>query len=138
MVGISAEIAKYLKRKTKNSKPHDQSADTVRLPKYPVDQGCQIVGDYTFFEITDQDKLHPADRVCSHERLVARYIGQKFPTPDNRAGNKLGKKSHKAGEFQQGSVRLDLFPINVNGVAEGLKGKKSLSPPAGLVWVWEF
>ena len=48
-------------------------------------------------------------------------LGQELPRPDNRSGDELGEESDEQRHLEEALSRLQVTPVDVDRVAEGLE-----------------
>ncbi len=123
-VGISAEIKIDLQRIGDNSNPccQDRKASDLHSLHRGVNH-AEIVGEQHLFRQPFDEKLRPQSeaRQCDAALLELRFD---IRITDNRPGNELREHGDIQAEADEVFLYLDLAPIDVEDIGEGLKGIK--------------
>jgi len=87
-----------------------------------IAEDAAIVGDHGLFEPAPNKQLNPADGITRVERPSFSQLRQKRRCLFDGASDQLWEEADKCGKCDEVSCRFELPPVDVDGVAEGLKG----------------
>lgn len=123
-IGIAAEIGIDLQRVTEDAEDGFHTGVIGRAVEDTVDViDSNVIGQDFFTEPVD-DPEHRHSKLFFAQVIGLVDLVEKLIGLHNGAGHQVRKKADKEPVIENGSHGLDLFPVDIHGIGDGLEGKK--------------
>ena len=120
-IRIPAEIAVYLETEHHRGQYKIQPAVASSGIEHRVHSYGHPVGYDDLFEKSPEHYPYSADSTLKIKPMLLVKLGQKVFASLDGAGHKLWEKHYKEHEYAKMPLRLNVSPVNVNGIGCGLK-----------------
>ena len=124
-VAIPAEVSIDLEGKVHSSKNQRRAAVLVMVVKHVIHKNGASVGNDDFFEKAPQDQLQPTGGEVRIELAPTLDLGKQGRSPFNGPCDELRKKTDECRKVNQVPCGIQLSPVDVDRIAQRLKGVKA-------------